>query len=114
MEAPFEHGCRPAIVGRMRGSGGRGCLPGVCQGGRISIPTEILSDWFIGINRLRISHRKIGRELVRAIRGTYLGRLDPVSVAKMEKEWGVEAKTLLEAARVATIDDVIPLGGENA
>jgi hypothetical protein len=30
----------------------------------------------------------------------------------MEKEWGVEAKTLLEAARVATIDDVIPLGGE--
>lgn len=78
----------------------------------ISIPRDILSDWFIGINRLRINHRKIGRDLVRAIRGNYLGRLDPVSVAKMEKEWGVEAKTLLEAARVAIVDDVIPLGSD--
>lgn len=78
----------------------------------ILIPAEVLSDWFSGINRLRINHRKIGRELVRAIRGAYLGRLDPVSVAKMEKEWGVEAKALLEAARVAVIDDVIPLDGE--
>lgn len=78
----------------------------------ISLPRDILSDWFIGINRLRINHRKIGRELVRAIRGAYLGRLDPVSVAKMEKEWGVEAKTLLDAARVAIIDDVIPLDSE--
>jgi hypothetical protein len=78
----------------------------------ISIPAEILSDWFVGINRLRINHRKIGRELVRAIRGAYLGRIDPISVARMEKEWGVEAKTLLEAARVATIDEVIPLGSE--
>ena len=73
------------------------------------MPRDILSDWFIDINRLRINHRKIGRELVRAIRGAYLGRIDPVSVAKMEKEWGVEAKTLLEAARVAIVDDVIPL-----
>jgi hypothetical protein len=74
----------------------------------ISMPRDILSDWFTSINRLRINHRKIGRELVRAIRGNYLGRLDPISVARMDKEWGVEAKTLLEAARVATIDDVIP------
>jgi hypothetical protein len=78
----------------------------------ISMSRDILSDWFISINRLRINHRKIGRELVRAIRGNYLGRLDPVSVARMDKEWGVEAKTLLEAARVAIIDDVIPLGSE--
>ena len=78
----------------------------------ISLPPEILSDWFAGINRLRNDHRKIGRELVRAIRGAYLDRLDPVAIAKMEREWGVEAKALLEAARVATIDDVIPLGPE--
>jgi hypothetical protein len=78
----------------------------------ISMPDDILSGWFVSINRLRINHRKIGRELVRAIRGAYLDRLDPISIARMEKEWGVEAKALLEAARVATIDDVIPLGGE--
>jgi hypothetical protein len=79
---------------------------------QIALPRDILSDWFNGINRLRVNHRKIGRELVRAIRGAYLGRLDPVNIARMEREWGVEAKTLLEAARVATIDDVIPLGSE--
>jgi len=78
----------------------------------VALPPEILSDWFIGINRLRINHRKIGRQLVRAIRGAYHGRLDSASIAKMEKEWGVEAKTLLEAARLAVVDDVIPLGGE--
>jgi hypothetical protein len=78
----------------------------------ISLPGDVLSGWFTGINRLRINHRRVGRELVRAIRGAYLGRIDPVSVAKMEKEWGVEAKALLEAARVATIDDVIPLDSE--
>lgn len=78
----------------------------------MAIPLEVLSEWFIGINRLRINHRKIGRQLVRAIRGAYHGRLDSASVAKMEKEWGVEAKTLLEAARLAVVDDVIPLGGE--
>jgi len=75
----------------------------------ISIPAEILGDWFAGINRLRINHRRIGRELVRAIRGAYLDRLDPITIAKMQHEWGVEAKLLLEAARVAIVDDVIPL-----
>ena len=78
----------------------------------MSIPTELLSEWFASIDRLRVNHRRIGRALVRAIRGNYLGRLDPVSAAKMEQEWGIEAKKLLEAARVAIIDDVIPLAGE--
>ena len=74
----------------------------------LSLPAEVLKDWFAKINRLRIEHRRIGRELVKAIRGAYLGRLDPVSLARMEREWGVQAKTLLEAARVAVVDDVIP------
>jgi hypothetical protein len=78
----------------------------------MSIPTELLSEWFASIDRLRVNHRRIGRALVRAIRGNYLGRLDPVSAAKMEQEWGIEAKKLLEAARVAIIDDVIPLASE--
>jgi hypothetical protein len=30
----------------------------------------------------------------------------------MEREWGVQAKELLEAARVAVVDDVIPLSSE--
>jgi hypothetical protein len=39
----------------------------------------------------------------------YFDRLDPITIAKMEREWGVEAKVLLEAARIAIVDDIIPL-----
>jgi hypothetical protein len=80
----------------------------------IAASADELRKWFAAINRLRINHRRIGRALVRAIRGAYLGRLDPVTVARMEKEWGVEAKALLEAARIGIVDDVIPLGSEVA
>ncbi len=71
------------------------------------LPDSILKEWFVNIHRLRVDHRRIGRQLARAIRGAYLGRLDPISVARMEREWGLQAKTLLEAARVAVVDDVI-------
>lgn len=74
----------------------------------IQLPPEILKDWFAKINHLRIEHRRMGRELVKAIRGVYLARLDPVSLARMEREWGVQAAALLQAARVAVVDDVIP------
>lgn len=73
------------------------------------LPTATLKDWFAGIKRLRARHRHAGRELAKAIRGAYLGRLDAVTIARMEQEWGVQAKELLEAARVAVVDDVIPL-----
>jgi hypothetical protein len=75
-------------------------------------PTATLKDWFAGIKRLRTSHRHTGRELAKAIRGAYLGRLDAVTIARIEREWGVQAKELLEAARVAVVDDVIPLSTE--
>jgi len=74
----------------------------------IALPQDTLKQWFSDIHRLRVDHRKIGRQLARAIRGAYLSRLDPVTVARMEREWGLQAKMLLEAARVAVVDDVIP------
>ena len=76
----------------------------------LTLGNELLLDWFDVIERLRKQHRIVGRDLVRAIRGAYLGRLDPVTVAKMEKEWGMEAKMLLEAARVAVVDELIAVG----
>jgi hypothetical protein len=76
------------------------------------LPSATLKDWFAGIKRLRTRHRHAGRELAKAIRGAYLGRLDAVTIARMEQEWGVQAKELLEAARVAVVDDVIPLSSE--
>jgi hypothetical protein len=76
----------------------------------MTLGNEILLHWFRGIERLRKRHRRVGRDLARAIRGAYLGRLDPLSIAKMEKEWGIAARALLEAARVAVVDELIPLG----
>jgi hypothetical protein len=78
----------------------------------IALPVDMLRQWYLGIKRLRIHHRIIGRELGKAIRGAYLDRLDAVTIARMEREWGVQAKELLEAARVAVVDDVIPLSSE--
>ncbi len=73
----------------------------------IALPEDLLRGWYADIHRLRVNHRKIGRQLARAIRGAYLNRLDPITVARMERDWGVQAKMLLEAARVAVVDDVI-------
>ena len=78
----------------------------------IALPVDMLRQWYLGIKRLRIHHRIIGRELGKAIRGAYLDRLDAVTIARMEREWGVQAKELLEAARVAVVDDVILLSSE--
>jgi hypothetical protein len=78
----------------------------------VAIPRQTLKDWFVKINRLRIDHRRIGRELAKAIRGAYFGRLDPVTVARMEREWGVQAKALLDAVRVAVVDDVVLFNSE--
>lgn len=76
------------------------------------LPVDMLKQWYLSIKRLRVHHRVIGRELGKAIRGAYLGRLDAVTITRMEQEWGVQAKELLEAARVAVVDDVIPLSSE--
>lgn len=76
----------------------------------MTLGNELLLHWFRGIERLRKRHRRVGRDLARAIRGAYLGRLDPLSIAKMEREWGIESRALLEAARVAVVDELIPLG----
>ncbi|WP_263367962.1 hypothetical protein [Edaphobacter bradus] len=78
----------------------------------ILLPNEILVEWFTGIQDLRKKHRLVGRQLTAAIRGAYLGRLEPRTVARLEKDWGIETRALLEAARVAIVDNLIPLGIE--
>jgi hypothetical protein len=80
---------------------------GLAQALGVTLPLSMLKEWFTKINGLRIEHRKIGRALARAIRGAYSGRLDPVTIARMERDWGVQTKTLLDAVRVAIVDDVV-------
>jgi len=77
-------------------------------------PNELL-DLYSGIQNWRVNHRKFGRELARAVRAAYLGRLDATTLRKIENEWGLNARQLVEGARVAVLDEVIlPEGGEDA
>jgi hypothetical protein len=73
----------------------------------ISLPPETLLDLYGGIQKLRVNHRKFGRALVRAVRAAYLGRLDAVTLRKIERDWGINARQLVEGARVATVDEVV-------
>lgn len=73
----------------------------------IVLPQETLDGWFKDIKQLRIAHRNVGRDLARAIRGAYLGQLAAPTLQKIERDWGVNARDLIAAARVATVEEVI-------
>lgn len=77
----------------------------------IALPQEQLRELFGGIRRLRVMHRLAGRDLARAIRAAFLGRLDPATQARIERDWGVTALQLLHGARVATVDEIIVAPG---
>lgn len=77
-------------------------------------PSELL-DLYSGIHNWRVNHRKFGRELARAVRSAYLGRLDATTLRKIEQDWGLSARQLVEGARVAIVDEVmLPEGEEDA
>ncbi len=81
----------------------------------ITLDREVLLDLFSGIHSWRVNHRKFGRELARAVRAACLGRLDADSLRRIERDWGMNARYLVEGARVATVDEVIlPEASENA
>jgi hypothetical protein len=73
----------------------------------ITLPDSYLLDLWNGIENRRINHRKFGRILSRAVRAAYLGNLDAVTVTKIEREWGMNARQLIEGARLAVVDEVI-------
>lgn len=73
----------------------------------ISLPEGTLIEMYSAIRKLRINHRRIGRELARVIRGVRLGRLGAPTLARIEREWGFSARELLESARVGTVDEVL-------
>ena len=73
----------------------------------IALPPEVLLDLYTGIQNCRVNHRKFGRALVRAVRAACLGRLDAPTLRKIESEWGLNARELVEGARVAIVDEVI-------
>lgn len=73
----------------------------------IQLPVAELESFYESINALRRAHRILGRELARAIRAAYVGRLSPASLQRIERTWGLGARELVESARIATVDEVI-------
>ena len=47
-----------------------------------------------------------GRDLVRMMRAARTGRLDPGSLRRVERLFGVGVRDLIEATRLAVVDDV--------
>jgi hypothetical protein len=78
----------------------------------MAIALDDLMEIYRGVESWRINHRKFGRELARAVRAAYLGRLDAPTQRKVERDWGLKVRQLLEGARVAIVDDVILPEGE--
>lgn len=72
-----------------------------------ALPESMLRGYFNGIRRLRVEHRIKGRALVRIIRATATRRrLDIDILYKIEQEWGMNVRDLIEGARLCIVDDV--------
>jgi hypothetical protein len=67
----------------------------------------MLRHYFSHIHEWRVRPRRAGREIAQAIRLAYTGRLGPASSARIEREWGVGVRALIEAAQVGIVDEVI-------
>lgn len=77
----------------------------------IPLPAPTLIELHGRIARWRDGHRKCGRSLARAIRGAYMGRLDAPSLARIGRDWGMDAKQLMQAAQLATVEGVLKADG---
>lgn len=78
----------------------------------VALPDSVLREYFSNIKRWRVLHRKAGRDLARAIRAAYANRIGAVTLARIEREWGMTARQLITAARMLTVDDIVSNEGE--
>jgi hypothetical protein len=74
---------------------------------QIALPHEALVHLYTEIRRWRDGHRKCGRYLVRAIRGAYSARLDAPTLSRIERDWGMNARQLMQAVELATVDSIL-------
>lgn len=66
-----------------------------------------LRHYHTNIHQWRVRHRTAGLELTRAIQLARSARLGHVTQARIEQNWGIEVRELLESARVAVVDEVL-------
>lgn len=85
---------------------GRSAFLAFAEAMRIPLSETALLNLWNAIRRWRTLHRKAGRDLARVIRAVSANRLDAPSLARVEVAWGFCARHLLQAARVAVVDEV--------
>jgi hypothetical protein len=73
----------------------------------LQLPANTFREMYDSIQRCRVVHRTLGRELARATRGAYVGRLSAESLAKIERLCGITARQLVAGVRVLTIDEIV-------
>jgi hypothetical protein len=73
----------------------------------IALPPDVLGSLYTEIRRWRDGHRKCGRYLVRAIRGAYSSRLDAPTLRRVERDWGMSARQLMQAVELMTVDSIL-------
>ncbi len=73
----------------------------------LTFSEEMLRHFYHEIQIWRNAHRRAGREVAQAIRLAYTGRLGPVTLARIEREWGVSVRLLVAAARIGIVDEVV-------
>lgn len=74
---------------------------------QMGVSDDMLAFYFESIRMWRVSHRRAGRQVAQAIRLAYSGRLGAFSLARIERDWGVGIRSLVAAAHVAVVDEVI-------
>ena len=89
----------------------RSCFMAFAEVLGVGLPESRLEEMFQAVRRWRIMHRREGRRLARVMRAAYMNRLDAVTLAKVEREWGFEVRQLLESAHVGVVDEVLLPGG---
>ena len=80
----------------------------------LGLPEDTLRGYFRDVHSWRVLHRRAGREVARAIRLAFSGRLGATTLARIERDWGVGVRALVDAAQVGIVDEVIaPEAGQH-
>jgi hypothetical protein len=75
----------------------------------IALPEDQLRYYHNSIRRWRVEHRKRGRAVIRALRHAYFGGLSASDMARIQAEWGLGVRDLIEGCRVEEVEAVHPL-----
>lgn len=73
----------------------------------LRLPRETLCRYYHDIHTWRVRHRRAGHQVAQAMRLAYAGRLGSVTLARIERDWGVGVRSLVAAARIGVVDEVI-------